>query len=193
MSRLIRSLPVLGALVALGLAFYYPLTIGETADFLWQGHFGGWFVAAVIVIAALATLTKTGAGPAELWLAFAAISAGVYLVALLAEAEGHAGPGYWGLAASAILVTLQLAIRLVTVPSPSRWLRAGRAVGVPLGIAVLLLLIGEIGIRGSGLASVPPPSVIAQDFVTWATGTPAEDEPVDPPPGPAPVAEAPAP
>jgi hypothetical protein len=52
-------------------------------------------------------------------------------------------------------------------------------VAVPLSIAVLLLLIGEIGIRGSGLASVPPPSAIAQDIVTWATGTPAEEEPAD--------------
>ncbi|MCC6983710.1 MAG: hypothetical protein IT535_10610 [Bauldia sp.] len=180
MSRLIRSLPVLGALVALGLAFYYPLTVGETADFLTAGHFGGWFVAGVILIAAVATLIKDDAGPAELWLAFAAIAAGVYLVALLTEAEGHAGPGYWALAASAILVTLQLALRLLTIRSPSRWLRAARAVAVPLSIAVLILLIGEIGIRGSGLAaSVPPPSVIAHELVTWATGAPAEEEPAD--------------
>jgi hypothetical protein len=142
----------------------------------------------VIVLAAIATLIKDDAGPAELWLAFAGISAGLYLVALLTETEGHAGWGYWALGASAILVTLQLALRLLTVPSPSRWLRAARTVAVPLSIAVLLLLIGEIGIRGSGLAaSVPPPSVIAQEIVTWATGAPAAEEPSDAAGGEAPA------
>jgi hypothetical protein len=194
MSRLIRSLPALGAVIALGLAFFYPLTVGETSTHLWPGHFGSWFVASVIVIAALATFTKTEAGPAELWLAFAAISASVYLVALLKETEGHAGWGYWALAAAAVLVTLQLAVRLVTVPQPSRWLRAGRAVAVPMSMAILILVLGEVGIRGSGLAaSVPPPSAIANQLMTWATGVPAEEEPTDPPPGPTPVAEAPAP
>ena len=180
MSRLPRSLPALAAVVALGLAFFYPLTVGETALHLWQGHFGGWFVSSVIVLAAIATLIKDDAGAAELWLAFAGISAGLYLVALLSETEGHAGWGYWALAASAVLVTLQLALRLLTVRSPSRWLRAARAVAVPASVAVLVLVLSEIGLRGSGLAaSVRPPSVIAKEIVTWATGAPAGEEPSD--------------
>lgn len=178
MFRVIRSLPALGAVVALGLAFFLPLTIGETADWLTAGHFGGWFVAGVIGIAAIATLIKDEPGPAELWLAFAGISAALYLIALLSEAEGHAGPGYWALGAAAVLVTLQLAIRLATAPSPGRWLTAGRAIAVPLSVAMIFLLVGEIGLRGTGLAaSVPPPSAIAHDLVAWATGATEEQDP----------------
>jgi hypothetical protein len=156
-----RSGLAVAALAALSLAFLYPLSSGEVPDFLRQGHFGGWFVAATILIAALAAIFRAPPGPAELWLGLATAISALYLLSLLGALGAAPAPGYWALAAAAILVALQLSLRLAVLKPRPGWPRLGRAVLLLLILAATGLLTWEVVVSGMGFAdTVPTPSAL---------------------------------